>query len=159
MAQRGRPKGIGKTPGSGRKRGTPNRIKSPDLKAKIAEAQQATLSRVKAVASGLTPLEYMLACVRDETMPPGFRLDAAHKAAPYVHAKCADQPSDQPVQIHEIVQVIVPSKRAPDEPVAQDEIPRQMVESCVVRAEMELETAPDPLTVARSGLDKMRGTN
>ena len=39
--------------------------------------------------SGLTPLEYMLSILRDETQDQERRMWAAEKAAPYVHAKLA----------------------------------------------------------------------
>lgn len=38
-------------------------------------------------ASGLTPLEYMLSTMRDETKPLALRLDMAKAAAPYVHPR------------------------------------------------------------------------
>lgn len=59
----------------GRAPGVPNR--------KTAE----TVAAIE--ASGLTPLEYMLSVLRDATNDPAVRLDAANKAAPYVHAKLA----------------------------------------------------------------------
>jgi len=37
----------------------------------------------------MTPLDYMLKVMRDEENPAEMRLDAAHKAAPYVHPKLA----------------------------------------------------------------------
>ena len=65
----------GKRPGAGRKPGALNR---------------ATAEQRKAVQeSGLTPLDYMLSVLRDEKNPPEVRLDAANKAAPYVHPKLA----------------------------------------------------------------------
>lgn len=70
MSQRG-----GKRPGAGRKAGAPNK---------------ATAARQKAVKeSGLTPLDYLLSVMRDETVPREERVDAANKAAPYVHPKLA----------------------------------------------------------------------
>tara|TARA_Y100000310_G_scaffold342836_2_gene447801 strand:- start:6867 stop:7160 length:294 start_codon:yes stop_codon:yes gene_type:complete len=49
-----------------------------------------TIAQTKAVeASGITPLEYMLKVMRDECNELAVRLDAANKAAPYVHAKLA----------------------------------------------------------------------
>ena len=70
--------GRGSAPGErrgGRKPGSPNK---------------ATVARQQAVAnSGLTPLEYMLQVMRDEGAPQPLRLDAAHKAAPFVHPKLA----------------------------------------------------------------------
>jgi hypothetical protein len=38
-------------------------------------------------AQGITPLDYMLAIVRNETEDKQVRLDAAKAAAPYVHAR------------------------------------------------------------------------
>jgi hypothetical protein len=67
----GRPKGTPKT--GGRQKGVPN--KAPIARAKAIEA------------SGLTPLEFMVQCMRNEAMPEDFRLDAAKAAAPYVHPK------------------------------------------------------------------------
>ncbi len=63
----------GKRVGAGRKPGIPN-TKTRQL---VAEVQ----------ASGLTPLEYMLKVLRDETMASERRDWAAEKAAPYVHAR------------------------------------------------------------------------
>jgi hypothetical protein len=40
-------------------------------------------------ASGLTPLAYMLAIMRDEAQPVAVRLDMAKAAAPYVHPRLA----------------------------------------------------------------------
>lgn len=68
-----RPQGLPKT--GGRQKGTPNK------------ASAATAAAVK--ASGLTPLDHMLAVLRDETMPDDVRFDAAKAAAPYVHPKLA----------------------------------------------------------------------
>lgn len=70
--------GRGSKPGErrgGRKKGTPNKV---------------TLKREAEVsATGLTPLEYMLSVLRDETLDRETRLDASNKAAPYVHPKLA----------------------------------------------------------------------
>lgn len=62
--------------GAGRPAGSPNR----------ATQEQ----REAVVASGLTPLDYMLTVLRDEAMPTERRDWAAEKAAPYVHAKLAN---------------------------------------------------------------------
>jgi hypothetical protein len=59
----------------GRKRGTPN---------KATAVRQAEIA-----GSGLTPLDYMLSVMRDEQADTATRLDAAVKAAPYVHPKLA----------------------------------------------------------------------
>lgn len=61
--------------GAGRPRGKPNR--------RTEETQRAV------ELSGITPLDYMLALMRDEGTPPVMRFEAAKAAAPYVHAKLA----------------------------------------------------------------------
>lgn len=63
----------GKRPGAGRPPGQPNKKTREVIEAIKAE--------------GITPLEYMLKVLRDESQEPAVRLDAANKAAPYVHAK------------------------------------------------------------------------
>lgn len=59
----------------GRARGTPNRATA----AKAAEI----------AASGLTPLDFMLAALRNEDATFEARMDAAKSAAPYCHPKRA----------------------------------------------------------------------
>jgi hypothetical protein len=46
-----------------------------------------TLAAIR--ASGPTPLDYMLQLMRDESLEPAKRLDAAKAAAPYVHPRLA----------------------------------------------------------------------
>lgn len=65
----------GKREGAGRKRGTPN---------KASAAKAAAVA-----ASGLTPLDFMLAVLRDESAEPHTRFEAAKAAAPYVHPRLA----------------------------------------------------------------------
>lgn len=65
----------GKREGAGRKAGSLGKRTQ-----EIAEA---------ALADGLTPLEYMLARLRDETLNSTDRMDAAKSAAPYVHPRLA----------------------------------------------------------------------
>jgi hypothetical protein len=43
--------------------------------------------RKKAKASDLSPVDYMLTILRDETQSQGDRMDAAKAAAPYLHAR------------------------------------------------------------------------
>jgi hypothetical protein len=65
------PKGTPKS--GGRKKGIPNK---------------ANAARTRAIeASGLTPLDFMIQCMRRSDLPEDFRLDAAKAAAPYVHPK------------------------------------------------------------------------
>jgi hypothetical protein len=66
----------GKRPGAGRKRGSKN-------------TRTSELAR-KAAAEGITPLEYMLQRMRDETAEPAHRDDMAKAAAPYIHPKLAN---------------------------------------------------------------------
>lgn len=63
----------GKREGAGRPVGAENKV-SAEQRAEIA-------------ASGLTPLAYMLAVMRDEAADEAKRLDAAKAAAPYVHPR------------------------------------------------------------------------
>ena len=41
----------------------------------------------KAAAGGITPLEFMLSVLRDESAPTDARFEAAKQAAPYIHPK------------------------------------------------------------------------
>ena len=63
----------GARPGAGRKPGSANKRTR-----EIADA---------AAAEGVTPLEYMLAILRDEQAAPEARMDAAKSAAPYMHPR------------------------------------------------------------------------
>lgn len=65
----------GKREGAGRPKGSVNKA--------TAERQ------AEVAASGLTPLDYMLALMRDEAADEAKRLDAAKAAAPYVHPRLA----------------------------------------------------------------------
>jgi hypothetical protein len=52
---------------------------------------KATAKREAEIAeTGLTPLNYMLVLMRDASMPPDLRFEAAKAAAPYVHPKLAN---------------------------------------------------------------------
>src|SRR3977135_1262750 len=68
-----RPAGVGKT--GGRKPGTPNRASA---------AREAQIR-----AAGLTPLDFMLSVMRNTEASTEIRLDAAARAAPYVHPRLA----------------------------------------------------------------------
>jgi len=69
------PNGTPKPTTSGRKKGVPNK--------RTAELQEAV------AASGITPLEYMLAVMRDRTAEWSRRDWAAAAAANYVHPRVA----------------------------------------------------------------------
>mgnify|MGYP001599852802 CR=1 FL=1 len=53
-------------------------------------------------ASGLTPLDFLLQVMRDDTSEKNVRIDAAKAAAPYVHPKLANVQvsgdQDNPIQ-------------------------------------------------------------
>lgn len=75
-----------KTPGSGRKKGTPNK-RQGKVKAELKRAVE---------IQGQTPLEFMLSIQNDELLPLEFRADMAKAAAPYVHAKPTEKPPETP---------------------------------------------------------------
>lgn len=57
---------------------------------KPGAVNKTTAQQRKAVEeSGLTPLDYLLSVMRDTDVPRDERVDAANKAAPYVHSKLA----------------------------------------------------------------------
>src|SRR5215510_6783658 len=62
----------------GRQKGTPN-------KATVKKA--AVIAAIE--ASGLTPLDFLVAVMRNTEAPAHERMDAAKAAAPYMHAKLA----------------------------------------------------------------------
>lgn len=88
----------GKRPGAGRKAGVPNKR---------------TAALVAAVEStGITPLDYMLNVMRDDSTPNGaeaaqivalmsLRFEAAKAAAPYVHAKLSSIELNASIATHE----------------------------------------------------------
>jgi hypothetical protein len=82
----------GKREGAGRKPGSVARI---DYQA-----------RQKAHESGLTPLDYLLTIMRDESEDKRERLDAAKAAAPYCHARLSSTelsgPSKGPIETKEV---------------------------------------------------------
>lgn len=63
----------GARPGAGRPRG--------------AETRRTRLLAEAAKAEGISPLEYMLKIMRDESKPEAVRFDAARAAASYCHPK------------------------------------------------------------------------
>ena len=63
----------GARPNAGRKPGTLNRFNRELLE--------------RAIEGGQLPLDYMLEIMRDQSLDPRLRIDAAKAAAPYVHHK------------------------------------------------------------------------
>ncbi len=97
----GRPKGLPKT--GGRQKGTPN---------KASAAREAEIE-----ATGLSPLAYMLAVLRDEEASTESRRWAATSAAPFVHPRLAQQRFEGPGGTNivvELVRFIDPEEEAAD---------------------------------------------
>jgi hypothetical protein len=69
MARGGFRKGAGRKPGAA---------------TKVNQA-----AREHALATGISPLDYMLGLLRDPDLPRADRFEAAKAAAPYVHARLA----------------------------------------------------------------------
>jgi hypothetical protein len=149
----------------GRKVGTPNKIRAPKFKERILQAHEEALARVEVVTKQ-TPLEFLLLIMRDESYPPGARIECAKAALPFCHAKMAEQPTEQPVQITRIERVIIRPGSDHDISDHQDEVPRQVVEPGAVHSTLPAEQEPgdrqwpadEPDAVARAParLDKMR---
>jgi hypothetical protein len=55
----------------------------------------------KALQSGLTPLDYMLGILRDETKDAKDRFAAAKEAAPYLHPRLSSVEASVKVNEHE----------------------------------------------------------
>jgi hypothetical protein len=76
MAQRGARGPTTRTRGTGR------------AKASIEKAEGSVrVTNASAAAGNLSPVDYMLSILRDETQSQGDRMDAAKAAAPYLHAR------------------------------------------------------------------------
>jgi hypothetical protein len=67
----------------------------------------------KAVETGLTPLEFMLSIMRDESADRNERLDMAKAAAPFIHPKLSS--------ISATVEAEVVQKRVSSEPLSETE--------------------------------------
>ena len=79
---------------------------------KVGSVNKKTADIQRAVEeSGVTPLEFMLAMMRDEANEPRDRLSAAVAAAPYVHAKLANitlsGDADNPVAVTQVERRII----------------------------------------------------
>lgn len=68
-----RPNAGGARPGAGRKKGSRNKI------------TQESIDQAKKY--GITPLEYLMKIMTDESQPDDVRIECAKAAAPYVHPK------------------------------------------------------------------------
>lgn len=92
----------GKRPGAGRKKG------------QVSE-QTATRKayQTAALASGISPLDYMLQILRDESQEQSARFAAAKEAAPYVHNRLASvehkADKDSPFEMVTRIELVAPA--------------------------------------------------
>jgi hypothetical protein len=156
----------------GRRKGTPNKVKMPNVKKMLEERLQAD---AEAEVAKPTMLEIMMGFARDESHPPEFRLKAAIGAAPYLHAKKSEEPAENGVQPLNEVRIVVvspPDRSESDraklnESFASSGLPYHVNdEGATVRNEAppgEPEEAKpketDPVADARSRLDRLRGVH
>jgi hypothetical protein len=71
----------------GRKKGSKNKIKPPEDVIRKVEAETVA----NCIATGESPLSYMLRVMRDPTVEEPRRDEMARAAAPYVHAKISPE--------------------------------------------------------------------
>lgn len=82
----------GARPGSGRPKGS-------------ATAKTRAIAD-KAAAEGLTPLEYLLKVLRDESQEQAVRMDAAKSAAPYIHPRLSSVEAKVETEVRRKVRTI-----------------------------------------------------
>ena len=80
----------------------PGQSGNPAGRPKGAKSKK-TIARDKALADGITPLEYLESIYQDENADPKMRLEAAKSAASFVHPKLSsvdvtNHEPDQPVE-------------------------------------------------------------
>lgn len=89
----------GARPGAGRKpKAVSDAVKACEIAAKRSKGE-------------MTPLDFMLALMRDEDQDLKLRTAMAQAAAPYIHAKPGDQPKGKKEQQQEEAQEIAASGR------------------------------------------------
>jgi len=71
----------------GRKKGSKNKMRPPEDVIRKVEAEAVA----KSIATGESPLSYMLRVMRDPTVADPRRDEMARAAAPYVHAKISPE--------------------------------------------------------------------
>ena len=79
----------------GRRRGSKNKIKPPQDVIRKVEAEA-----VASIATGESPLAYMLRVMRDPTVEDPRRDEMARAAAPYVHAKISPENTKTTESLH-----------------------------------------------------------
>jgi hypothetical protein len=75
--------------------------------------------RAEILASGMSPLDFMVSVYRDETQPLAVRLDAARSVAPYCHPRLSTvdigSRDEQPIQVRIIRFGDLPADKPPPE--------------------------------------------
>jgi hypothetical protein len=80
----------------GRKKGSKNKIKPPEDVIRKVEAEAVA----NCIATGESPLSYMLRVMRDPTVEDPRRDEMARAAAPYVHAKVSPENAKTTDNLH-----------------------------------------------------------
>jgi len=80
----------------GRRRGSKNKIKPPQDVIRKVEAEAVA----NCIATGESPLSYMLRIMRDPTVEDPRRDEMARAAAPYVHAKISPENAKTTESLH-----------------------------------------------------------
>lgn len=80
----------GKTPGAGRKKGSRDKFQKAEAK--------------KAIGDGLTPLQFLLGIMNDESADKRDRADAAKAAAPYCHPRLQSTQLDAKAKVTHLVE-------------------------------------------------------
>ncbi|TLU70581.1 hypothetical protein [Lichenicoccus roseus] len=88
----GRARGLGRVPGSGRQKGTPNKKTQAQALALVQASAADGVKISDAVLARLDPVSVMLHCMRAalKVGNTSVALQSAQAAAPYVHAKLAN---------------------------------------------------------------------
>ncbi len=101
----------------------PGQSGNPNGRPKGSRNKASAKREAEIEASGLTPLAYMLAVLRDETASRADRMWTAEKAAPYVHPRLAQQQFKGPDGGNIVVQIVRFTdieEQAADEPERAD---------------------------------------
>ena len=93
-----------------------------------------TAERLAAIeAAGITPLDYLLRLMRDGTVEPAVRLDAAKSAAPYVHPKLNAIEHTGSLDVRDVAELTPEvSATLPAHPKASESIMRRTMDSRLI---------------------------
>jgi hypothetical protein len=111
LAKTGRSMALGRKTG-GRQKGSKNKPKLP-LRQLAAEPKAEVFT--EAIENEPTMLDIVMEFARDLANPPGFRLEAAKAALPYLHSKAPEAAPPPMIQITHIERVIVKASRRDDD--------------------------------------------